>query len=673
MAGSTENIEYVIRVKDEAAKALQSVAVAAVAATAALVGISVATKAAAEFDKEMREVATLSPEIKKNLGSIKKDILSLSARMGVDAVESADAMYQAISAGIPSTKVLGFLEIAAKAATGGVTDLETAVDGITTVLNAFKLPVDQATAVSDAMFVTMKAGKTTIEELSSSMFNVAPIAKAAGVDFREVAAALAIMTQQGTPTSVATTQLRAAIVGLNKPSKEMIGLWNSLGFATGQAAIESLGMQGALEAVRDAAGGNIGEMTKLLGAQEAVQAALTITGESAAMFAAQLEVTKNSAGATQEAFDTMAEGISFQFDRMRTTVDAAMIGIGDAILPIVAQVVEALLPAIENMRLWITEHPKAVRVIVGVVAAVAALIIIIATISAAMLVFSLLFASAWAAIPVAVGLAVVGVVTWITVMATHWEAFAVRFKVLWQGIKTFFSKVIKFMFMDWLNVSGAFLTVFEPVIDKIKELFGGLFGWITEKMQAILQFAAKVVDRVKEMVGLKRKSTDKTSGPSQFSIISQEISAFTSNANAVGAGQSLSQGSTVSTGGGGGRKKKDEEEEHIEIPLTRLEKAREASIKEAAEAKEKIRIDRRLSEARFGKNESSGFSFDTGQILAERAAITPQAQLDLAQQRKGVEVNVTVQGSMIGLSQRELVDALGNQIMRALKPTISQI
>ena len=64
--------------------------------------------------------------------------------------------------------------------------------------------IDAAKA-SDIMFTTVKLGKTNFDELSGSLFQVAPIASSLGVDFESVGAALADLTAKGTPTSVAAT------------------------------------------------------------------------------------------------------------------------------------------------------------------------------------------------------------------------------------------------------------------------------------------------------------------------------------------------------------------------------------------------------------------------------------------------------------------------------------
>lgn len=371
----SNTIEYVIKVRDEGSKALGELKKASLAAAAALAGIGFMIKGAMDFEKAMREVATLSGDIAGNLDNFNKEVLDLSSSMGIDAVEAAGAMYQAISAGVPAENVIDFLTLASKAAIGGVTDLETAVDGITTVINAFKLPMEDATAVSDMLFTTMKAGKTTISLLAKSLFNVAPIANAAGVEFREIAAALAVQTAQGTLTSVATTQLRAAIVGITRPSKDLTKIWNKLGYETGQASIQGLGFQKTLSIVAEAAKGDVGVLTTLLGSQEAASAAFAITGENAAWFADQLDKTTNSAGATQAAFEIMAESVAFKWDIARESFQNVTREIGIGLLPTLVRLLETITLIISKIGEFARNNEKLVTSFIVIIASISALII----------------------------------------------------------------------------------------------------------------------------------------------------------------------------------------------------------------------------------------------------------------------------------------------------------
>ena len=131
----------------------------------------------------------------------------------------ANAYYQIVSAGYDGAEGLQLLETSAKAAVAGVTDTATAADGITTVLNAFKINASESEEVADALFNTVKLGKTTFSELSANISQVAPIAAASNIPLNEVLATVASLTKQGVPTAQAMTQIRSAIVGLNESGR----------------------------------------------------------------------------------------------------------------------------------------------------------------------------------------------------------------------------------------------------------------------------------------------------------------------------------------------------------------------------------------------------------------------------------------------------------------------
>ena len=63
---------------------------------------------------------------------------------------------------------LAFLKTAQKGAVGGVSDLETAVDGLSSVVNAFGKESIDAGRASDIMFTAVKQGKTTFAEISGN-------------------------------------------------------------------------------------------------------------------------------------------------------------------------------------------------------------------------------------------------------------------------------------------------------------------------------------------------------------------------------------------------------------------------------------------------------------------------------------------------------------------------
>jgi TP901 family phage tail tape measure protein len=328
--------------------------------------------AANNLSKGLREVITLTGETGEQADATFADfsekVAGLSRELGVTQNTLVGGLYSALSAGIPRDTVFEFLDIASRAAIAGVTDVETAVDGLTTVINAFGLDPEQASAVSDSLFTAVKGGKTTFQELSDSLFNIAPAAAAASVSFTEVNAAIATLTASGTPTSVATTQLRAALVGLQRPSAELDAIFQSLGFQNAQVAIESEGLGFALTAVRDASGGSNGELQKLLGSVEAVAAANVLAGTGAEKFSSELEAQANAIGATGAAFDEVDK--SRELDRLKVSLEGLAISVGGILLPVVEQIVGIVTPWVQKFG---ELDPKIQTLIVGGLALAAAL------------------------------------------------------------------------------------------------------------------------------------------------------------------------------------------------------------------------------------------------------------------------------------------------------------
>ena len=224
---------------------------AGAAGATALAGIGIAgVKMAVDVEKGLREVQTLLPGLsEQGFNKLRADVFDLSKEVGIATNEIIPALYQAISAGVPQDNVMEFMRVASDAAIGGVTELQTAVDGITSAVNVYGRETLNAQEASDLMFNAVKLGKTTFEELSSSLSNVLPVAKSAGVDFETVTAALASMTAAGVPTAQATTQLRAAISALSAPTKEQQTLLSELNLTNLDAVLKNEGLAAALEDV----------------------------------------------------------------------------------------------------------------------------------------------------------------------------------------------------------------------------------------------------------------------------------------------------------------------------------------------------------------------------------------------------------------------------------------
>ena len=296
--------------------------------------------AAAEFEVKMREVSTLSEEASDNLQRFSKEILELSIKSGQGLDVLTKGLYDSISAGIAAGDAMGFLENATKLATGGATDTATAVDGLTTILNAFSLDAKQATDVSDAFFVAMKFGKTTVGELASSLGPLAPTARAAGISFDEMLGAVSALTKSGFETTKAVTAMQGALVAINSLTPEVAARMESLGLKYKVTGKEGETFIDILNNISKAGGGTLEGVKALIPNVEGVKGVLALATDEGKNFKEIMELMGGRAGATAEAYAKMTDTFDFQLKRIGQTFKVALIETGKQLTPVVKKLAD---------------------------------------------------------------------------------------------------------------------------------------------------------------------------------------------------------------------------------------------------------------------------------------------------------------------------------------------
>ncbi|AUR95996.1 TMhelix containing protein [Vibrio phage 1.215.B._10N.222.54.F7] len=324
----------------------------------------------ASFSRSVSEVNTLLDGTVERQKLLESEVLAVSSAFGIDAAEVAQGYYQAISSGATdASNAVDFLTIAAKTSIGGVTDLATAVGGISTVVNSFGLEADEAGDAANALFVAVRAGRTTVGELSTSLADAAPLAAQLGIDFRELLSAVAAMTQTGTPTTQAITQIRAAMDSLIS-QKDVNILFQEMGYESSAAAIKAEGLSFALNAVKEATNGSESALIEMLGTQEAMGAVLTLTGSRADAFSDTMKDMVNDTGAVNRAFKAMEQTFGQKLQKTLTDIQNLFIVIGEALAPfasVLLSVVSDLVSALSDL---IQAFPVASSVILGTITAV---------------------------------------------------------------------------------------------------------------------------------------------------------------------------------------------------------------------------------------------------------------------------------------------------------------
>lgn len=311
---------------------------------------------------KMAEVSTLLAKNQMGLVSQLSDTANAAAmKFGKKTDEMASAEYNLISAGIDAAKVNYALDASAKLAIGGITDMGTASNGLTSVLNAYNLAAEQSEEVTDAMFVAMKRGKTTIGELSGVIGRVAPLASNVGVSINEMFGSIATATLSGQKTEEAATGLKAALSNIMKPTSEGAKLADSLGLAFDAEALKAKGLRGVLDDVYASTKGDVGMMTQLFGSVEALNFVFAIMKNNGDTFTSVMNDMNRKGGSTEEAYRKMADTVIMQGRRIGASFAVGMKRFGTIFLPVLSLI---LLP-LELIMKGFASLPKPILGVIG--------------------------------------------------------------------------------------------------------------------------------------------------------------------------------------------------------------------------------------------------------------------------------------------------------------------
>lgn len=275
-------------------------------------GFALGIKDAAKFESALSNIGTLlDGDVNGQLKELENGIREISRVVPKDPNELGAAAYDVVSAGIQGTaNQLRVLESSARLAVTGLGSTKEATDLVTSSINAFGYEAKDSEKVASILFGTVKAGKTTISELSGAFGNVAPIAKSAGVSFEELQAATAAITTTGTKASMVQNNLKSLFNEMTKASGPFADALKQVGIENVNTAIEADGFVSVLEKVKDELNLTDTEFKNLMGSQEAQAAALSLVGEQNEVFRSTLGSLSGDTTAMDEAFRLQSETLN---------------------------------------------------------------------------------------------------------------------------------------------------------------------------------------------------------------------------------------------------------------------------------------------------------------------------------------------------------------------------
>lgn len=292
--------------------------------TAAFAGIIAAGAKSAEnfreFSTQVAAIGTIAGVTDERLAELGNGVRALSREMGVDAVNSARALYDIIGSGISADNALSVLAESTKAARAGLTDVSTAAGIGVGILNGYGLQVQDLRRVYDVLFQTVKDGVVTFPELAKNIGVVIPIARQANIPLEELTAAFVVLTRQKIDAPEAATAISRAIQELSAPAPEAAERMRALG-------IEFKGLLGTIEQF---ASKNLSpaQLQALIPEARAIRAVASLS-QNFKLLKDQVELASRASGDMQAAYERMAATPQARVDRFNASIKDLSFSLGE--------------------------------------------------------------------------------------------------------------------------------------------------------------------------------------------------------------------------------------------------------------------------------------------------------------------------------------------------------
>ena len=338
-------------------KTLGKVAVAAfaiIAAAGAAIFVG-AIKKAAEFEKSMAMVQSVTGATAKQFEELEQKAKELGKTSKFSMTEIADGMEFLGRAGFETTEIISAMDGVVALASSQVMDLGAAADITSNILTGMGMSADEAARVADVLAQTAASANVNVEMLGESFKYAAPLAAAAGWSIEETAAAIGKMGDAGIQSSMAGTALRMALselIGESDLFKEKLG-------ALGMTMDELKNPDGSIMGMADVfgvfeeKGFGAKEMLDLFGKRAGPAMAILLQEGSDGLdeYTRSLE---GAGGAAQRMADIQLDTLSGQLTILKGSFDLLLVTIGEDMMPILKNFLKnTIIPIVNGITEWI--------------------------------------------------------------------------------------------------------------------------------------------------------------------------------------------------------------------------------------------------------------------------------------------------------------------------------
>jgi TP901 family phage tail tape measure protein len=506
---------------------------AAVGAAGIGVALAGSVRVAADFEKVLTEIGKTANISSDGLKGVSREVLALSARnrTNLGPAVLAQGIQDLVAQGLELKDAVASIETLGRVATATNSDLLDVTKTGFQLQNALKIRPTELKATFDALAFAGKQGAFELKDMAQFMPTIAAAAGTLGIQGKQGAIALASMMQMvrkdAPDAGQAATRMTDAMLKMTAPDavKNFKKFGVNIQQVLSNAKKKGINpMEAALGELQRVTGGDVFKLSQIFGDKEAKLGLMSLM-----KYRKEYEKLKADAGGAAAAgtvdkdYERQIKTFSGTLASFQNVSQRLGITLGNALLPPLTKIAEALTPVAEGIAAFAQANPGLMTGIVAVTGALAGMVValpVIAGVISAIGVIGTAIGALTTAFPVLAGigtviaviggpltLAIVGVGLAIAAVVKFWPQISTAAAGAWAGVQATwgrFSTWISGVFNQALgvirawapmvlgvmtNLPGTIIGMFArsqigqriitSIIDGLKAKFSALMGWVS--------------------------------------------------------------------------------------------------------------------------------------------------------------------------------------------------
>lgn len=503
-------------------------------------------KDAMAYEEVMADIRKIvdfdTPEQFKQMG---QDIREMSLTLPMAAKDIGAIVAAGGQTGIPKEDLKQFAEDVIKMGIAFDTSAEEAGSTMVTWRTALNLTQKEVVALSDKINLLSNTQNAKAKDISDVVTRMGTLAATSGVSADKLAALSSTIIATGTNTDQAATGIKNFMLTLTS---------GKAATANQQKALQQLGFTSTKIAKRmqKDAQGTIMSILESLGkvSKERQSAALTVLfgQESVAAISPLLnnmELLKENfkrvgdsslyAGSMQKEYESRSNTTANKLQLFNNALTNVSLAIGDALLPVVTELLTQMQPLIVSFGDFIQKHPELVKMVtmavvgfIGLRVACAGVNFIVGTLSTTLTIFKgvlkgvtlatklytfaqIALSNAFKIVRVAsialnavmamnpIGLIMTGIAVAATLIITYWNEIVNFFQWLWGVIKPYVMPIIDFFIASFKAGGAAIAKSWETVTKFFNDLWEFIKPYVMPIINVFIEPFKKAGDAIPKM------------------------------------------------------------------------------------------------------------------------------------------------------------------------------